>query len=124
MIEQKKFFYQIDAYHYESRTRHNGKQINQKRGHFQTKSLQAAKSRVSRTVNTTELFSYIQSWDNEKQIITGKDIRWRKWTEQIETTSIENNPIKMVVKSSERMWTTTDNDYYQVVATLYWEIEK
>ena len=47
--------------------------------YFKAPSLQAAKAKLTRIANQTELFSWVQSWDNEKRIYTGKELRWAAW---------------------------------------------
>ena len=47
---------------------------------FEAPSIQAAKSKLTKLANETELFSWVQSWDHEKRIYTGKDLRWRPWS--------------------------------------------
>ena len=44
--------------------------------YFEAKSIQSAKAYLTKLANTTELFSWIQSWDNKKRTYTGKDVRW------------------------------------------------
>ena len=48
--------------------------------YFEAKSIQSAKAYLTKLANTTELFSWIQSWDNEKRTYTGKDVRWLSWS--------------------------------------------
>lgn len=48
-------------------------------GYFNAPNIQAAKAHLTRLANKTELFSYVQSWDNEKRVYTGKDLRWRPY---------------------------------------------
>ena len=48
--------------------------------YFEAKSIQSAKAHLTKLANTTELFSWIQSWDNEKRTYTGKDVRWLSWS--------------------------------------------
>ena len=47
---------------------------------FQAKSIQSAKAKLTKIANETDLFSWVQSWDNETRAYTGKDLRWRSWT--------------------------------------------
>ena len=47
--------------------------------HFESGSIQSAKTYLTKFANTTELFSWVQSWDNETREYTGKDLRWRPW---------------------------------------------
>ena len=51
--------------------------------YFQAKSIQSAKAKLTKIANETELFSWIQSWDNEKRTYTGKDLRWKPWSPTI-----------------------------------------
>ncbi len=46
---------------------------------FHAKSIQSAKAALTKLSNETELFSWVQSWDNETRIYTGTDLRWRNW---------------------------------------------
>lgn len=46
---------------------------------FHAASIQSAKATLTKIANQTELFSWIQSWDNEKRTYTGKDLRWKPW---------------------------------------------
>ena len=55
-------------------------------GYFDAPSIQAAKAHLTRLANKTELFSYVQSWDNEKRVYTGKDLRWRPWSDRMDYT--------------------------------------
>ncbi|RKU21072.1 hypothetical protein C6499_22915, partial [Candidatus Poribacteria bacterium] len=48
--------------------------------YFEAKSIQSAKAHLTKLANTTELFSWVQSWDNEKRTYTGKDVRWLSWS--------------------------------------------
>ena len=49
-------------------------------GYFESKSIQSAKTYLTKMTNETELFAWVQSWDNEKRIYTGKELRWRPWS--------------------------------------------
>ena len=50
---------------------------------FQEKRIQSAKAHLTEIANETELFSWIQSGDNDKHIYTGKDLHWRDWCAEI-----------------------------------------
>ena len=71
--------------------------------YFEADSIQSAKSKLTRIANTTELFSWIQSWDNEKRTYTGKDVRWRAWDRPHEYTQDDGKVICCSYKSSERV---------------------
>ena len=58
--------------------------------HFEAKSIQAAKAKLTKIANETELFSWIQSWDNEKRTYTGKDLRWKPWSSPPATYKQDN----------------------------------
>ncbi len=48
--------------------------------YFEAKSLQAAKSHLTRIANGHTLFAWVQSWDNATRGYTGKDLRWKPWS--------------------------------------------
>lgn len=48
--------------------------------YFEAKSIQSAKAHLTKLANETELFSWVQSWDNETRKYTGKDLRWKPWS--------------------------------------------
>ena len=48
--------------------------------YFEAKSIQSAKAHLRILANMTELFSWVQSWDNEKRSYTGTDLRWKGWS--------------------------------------------
>ena len=59
--------------------------------HFEAKSIQAAKAKLTKIANETELFSWIQSWDNENtHLYTGKDLRWKPWSSPPATYKQDN----------------------------------
>ena len=58
--------------------------------HFEAKSIQSAKAKLTKIANETELFSWIQSWDNEKRTYTGKDLRWKPWSSPPATYKQDN----------------------------------
>ncbi|RKU10867.1 hypothetical protein C6503_19475 [Candidatus Poribacteria bacterium] len=58
--------------------------------HFEARSIQSAKAKLTKIANETELFSWIQSWDNEKRTYTGKDLRWRPWSSPPATYKQDN----------------------------------
>lgn len=58
--------------------------------HFEARSIQSAKAKLTKIANETELFSWIQSWDNEKRTYTGKDLRWKPWSSPPATYKQDN----------------------------------
>ena len=72
--------------------------------HFQAPSIQAAKAKLTKIANETELFSWIQSWDNEKRTYTGKDLRWRPWSSPPATYKQDNGvEVAFSTRMSERV---------------------
>ena len=69
---------------------------------FEAKSIQSAKARLTKISSETELFSWIQSWDNETRRYTGKDLRWKAWSDV--ATYKQNNGVEVAhsTRSSER----------------------
>ena len=57
---------------------------------FKAASIQSAKSKLTKIANETELFSWIQSWDNETREYTGKDLRWKPWSSPPATYKQDN----------------------------------
>lgn len=74
-----KFYGKITVFRYaEDRWNAETKEIFSEK--FEAKSIQSAKAKLTKLANETELFSWVQSWDNEKRTYTGKDLRWRPWS--------------------------------------------
>ena len=69
---------------------------------FEAKTIQSAKARLTKLANETELFSWIQSWDNETRRYTGKDLRWRPWSAAITYKQGNGVEIAYSTRSSER----------------------
>ena len=98
--------------------------------HFEANSIQSAKAKLSSIANTQELFSWIQSWDNEKRTFTGKDLRWRPWSppvayDQEDGTPIGNYSSRMSDKDSGETVSAPGYEYgkdveYRVDLTVYW----
>lgn len=99
--------------------------------YFESPSIQAAKSHLSKIANTAVLFSYIQSWDNETREFTGKDVRWRQWSDPI---SYEQDGEKIAISSKNSETTygesiATENTRfgksaeYRTRVTLYWSAD-
>ena len=70
-------------------------------GYFDAPSIQAAKAHLTRLANKTELFLWVQSWDNEKRVYTGKDLRWRPWSDRMDYTDEKGHNIGWVSRNSE-----------------------
>lgn len=71
--------------------------------HFEAPSVQAAKAKLTKMVNETELFAWVQSWDNEKRTYTGKDLRWRPWSSPPATYKQDNGiEVAFSTRMSER----------------------
>ena len=127
-----KFYYQIQVNRYTSRFKSEQTEI--KNGYFKSSSIQAAKSKLSRMTNTMELFSWVQSWDNEKRSYTGKELRWRKWNKHafsaFATVRKTGKPVLFTQRVSERESGETiyDNEFskygrsvnYTATLSLYW----
>jgi len=98
--------------------------------YFEAKSIQSAKAHLTKLANTTELFSWVQSWDNEKRTYTGKDVRWKSWGEVHTYTQDNGKEIARTDRMSEREFgesvnTEPDNRYgtsaeYRVDLMLRW----
>lgn len=124
-----KFYYRIVVNRYTST--YTSEQSEVKFGYFDSPSIQAAKAKLTRMANTTELFSWVQSWDNETRKYTGKDLRWRKWIKPAEMEDHNGDPIMFTQKTSEQESgeQVYEDDalskygrtvYYTVSLILYW----
>jgi len=98
-------------------------------GYFEAESPQAAKAMLTRKANTSELFSWIQSWDNEKRSYTGKDLRWKPWSAMSSYTQDNGKEVAFSTRISDREFgeTTYNTDYkygksveYRVDITVHW----
>ena len=70
---------------------------------FESGSIQSAKTYLTKFANTTELFSWVQSWDNETREYTGKDLRWRPWSSPPATYKQDNGvEVAYSTKMSDR----------------------
>lgn len=97
--------------------------------YFEAKSVQSAKAHLTKLANTTELFSWIQSWDNDKRSYTGKDLRWKPWSAMHTYTQDDGKEIALSSRISDREFgeTTYATDYkygrsveYRVDLDLRW----
>jgi len=57
------------------------------RDYIDASSIQAAKAWLTRKANATELFSYIQSWDDKEIKKNGSDLRWGLGERNTENTN-------------------------------------
>ena len=100
-------------------------------GYFEAQSIQAAKAMLTRKANTSELFSWIQSWDNEKRSYTGKELRWKPWSAMSSYQQDNGKEIAFSTRISDREFgeTTYNTDYkygksveYRVDITVQWKL--
>jgi len=98
--------------------------------YFEAKSIQSAKAHLTKLANTTELFSWVQSWDNEKRSYTGKDIRWKPWSAAFTYTQQNGLELAQSSRISDREFGestyNTDDKYgtsveYRVDIYLRWK---
>ena len=98
-------------------------------GYFEASSVQSAKATLTRRANETELFHWIQSWDNEKRSYTGKELRWKPWSPMHTYTQDDGKAVACSSRISDREFgeTTYDTDdkygksvEYRVDITLRW----
>lgn len=99
---------------------------------FEAPSIQAAKVALAKVANTMQLFSWIQSWDNEERTYTGKDLRWKPWDTPVQyKRPSTGNQTFYSAKSSEResgehIYPKGYDKYgksvgYRADVILYWE---
>ncbi len=97
--------------------------------YFEAQSIQAAKAMLTRKANASELFSYLQSWDNEKRSYTGKELRWKPWSSINTYTQDNGKEVAFSTRMSDREFgeTTYNTDYkygksveYRVDITVRW----
>ena len=69
---------------------------------FEATSIQSAKAKLTKIANAQELFSWVQSWDNEKRTYTGKDLRWKPWSPPISYKQEDGTPIGYSSRMSDR----------------------
>lgn len=100
--------------------------------YIEAPSVQSGKAKLTKIANETELFSWVQSWDNEKRIYTGKDLRWKPWSKSISYKQKDGTPVEYSYRRSEKEFgeiISTSGHYgtsvhYIVDLTLYWGGEK
>ena len=71
-------------------------------GYFEAKSIQSAKAHLTKMTNETELFAWVQSWDNYKRTYTGKDLRWRPWSAPVTYKQDNGVQVAYVTRMSDR----------------------
>lgn len=102
--------------------------------YFKAETPQSAKSKLTRIANSTELFSWVQSWDNETRTYTGKDLRWKPWGQvtgnhkQKDDTEVAYSTRKAERVSGEQIYPEGYDRYgksvgYSVRMTVYWKYE-
>lgn len=69
---------------------------------FEAKTIQSAKAHLTKLANETELFSWVQSWDNETRRYTGKDLRWKPWSNVATYKQKNGVEVAFSTKISER----------------------
>ena len=96
--------------------------------YLEAPSIQSGKAKLTKIANETELFSWIQSWDNEKRSYTGKDLRWKPWCKTLSYKQKDGTPVEYSYRRSEKEFgeiISTSRNYgtsahYIVDLTLYW----
>ena len=125
-----KFYGKIIVYRYEDAWNPEITEIYAE--YFQAKSIQSAKAKLTKIANEQELFSWVQSWDNEKRTYTGKDLRWKPWSPPISSEQKDGTPIGYSSRYSEREFGETvyptTHKYgksveYRVDLTVYWRLK-
>ena len=122
-----KYYGKITVYRYEDAW--NPEQTETYSESFEATSIQSAKAKLTKIANAQELFSWVQSWDNEKRTYTGKDLRWKPWSPPISSEQKDGTPIGYSSRYSEREFGETvypaTHKYgksveYRVDLTVYW----
>ena len=123
-----KFHGKITVYRYEDAW--NPEQTETYSESFEATSIQSAKAKLTKIANEQELFSWVQSWDNEKRTYTGKDLRWKPWSPPVSYEQKDGTPISYSSRYSERefgetVYPVSAHKYgksveYRVDLTVYW----
>ena len=125
-----KFYGKIIVYRYEDAWNPEITEIHAE--YFQANSIQSAKAKLTKIANEQELFSWVQSWDNEKRTYTGKDLRWKPWSPPVSYEQKDGTPIGYSSRYSEREFgeTVYPSTYkygksveYRVDLTVYWKLK-
>ena len=125
-----KFYGKITVYRYEDAW--NPEVTELYADSFEASSIQSAKATLTKIAGAQELFSWIQSWDNETRTYTGKDLRWKPWCPTLSTEQKDGKPIGYSYRRSDREFGETvypsGNKYgksveYRVDLTIYWRLK-
>ena len=125
-----KYYGKIIVYRYEDAW--NPEQTEIYAEYFEANSIQSAKAKLTKIANAQELFSWVQSWDNEKRTYTGKDLRWKPWSPPVSYEQKDGTPIGYSSRYSEREFGETvypaTHKYgksveYRVDLTVYWRLK-
>ena len=125
-----KYYGKITVYRYEDAW--NPEQTETYSESFEATSIQSAKAKLTKIANAQELFSWVQSWDNETRTYTGKDLRWKPWSPPVSYEQKDGTPIGYSSRYSEREFgeTVYPSTYkygksveYRVDLTVYWRLK-
>ena len=125
-----KYYGKITVYRYEDAW--NPEQTETYSEYFQAKSIQSAKAKLTKIANAQELFSWVQSWDNETRTYTGKDLRWKPWSPPVSYEQKDGTPIGYSSRMSDRESGETvsvpgykygKSVEYRVDLTVYWRLK-
>ena len=125
-----KYYGKITVYRYEDAW--NPEQTETYSESFEATSIQSAKAKLTKIANAQELFSWVQSWDNETRTYTGKDLRWKPWSPPVSYEQKDGTPIGYSSRYSEREFGETvypsTHKYgksveYRVDLTVYWRLK-
>ena len=126
-----KFHGKITVYRYEDAW--NPEQTEIYAEYFEANSIQSAKAKLTKIANAQELFSWVQSWDNETRTYTGKDLRWKPWSPPVSTEQKDGTPVGYSSRYSERefgetIYPVSTHKYgksveYRVDLTVYWRLK-
>ena len=95
-----KYYGKITVYRYEDAW--NPEQTETYSESFEATSIQSAKAKLTKIANAQELFSWVQSWDNETRTYTGKDLRWKPWSPPVSYAQKDGTPIGYSSRMSDR----------------------
>ena len=125
-----KYYGKITVYRYEDAW--NPEQTETYSESFEATSIQSAKAKLTKIANAQELFSWVQSWDNETRTYTGKDLRWKPWSPPVSYEQKDGTPIGYSSRYSEREFgeTVYPSTYkygksveYRVDLIVYWRLK-
>ena len=89
-----KYYGKITVYRYEDAW--NPEQTETYSESFEATSIQSAKAKLTKIANAQELFSWVQSWDNETRTYTGKDLRWKPWSPPVLLRARKMEPLSAI----------------------------